>query len=446
VFLRIFFYLLLPNVALADGFRNPFQNAAAIGQGNAFAAQADDASAVFYNPAGMTQLQGIQHVAGVELVNVDTRFRATDGQTTENDLGGPFGFPPPAQFFVTAALRELEIDWLSNLTVGFGLQNLFGFASRFPKNGPLNSAVTEAALPLLDIKPTLAYRFTDWLSIGAGLDIFTFWSGLIGSAKQEFISPGLPGMPAGSKVRITGEGTAIGGNVSLMITPARNDRGQPRMSVGLVWRSQADLSLNGHLYLDGRKVAKSKSGLHFPDIYTVGIAVWPVRNREREWKIETDLDYVRWHTIKNQQFKFSNGVVLNIPQTWHDSPNMNVGTEYKWIALSKLPHWDLALRLGYIWSPTPVSDRNFTPAFADSNAHVLSAGVGFTCKPDGKFLGIVSCGETGKSSAWRQIGLHLAYQIFLFETRPVTDNPNPAVNGRYRTLNQALALSLGIAF
>jgi long-chain fatty acid transport protein len=50
----LFSIWLLPNVALADGFRNPFQSAAAIGQGTAFAAQADDASAVFYNPAGMT--------------------------------------------------------------------------------------------------------------------------------------------------------------------------------------------------------------------------------------------------------------------------------------------------------------------------------------------------------------------------------------------------------
>lgn len=44
--------------ACADGFRNPFQGSAAIGQGNAFAAQADDPTAVFYNPAAMTRLRG----------------------------------------------------------------------------------------------------------------------------------------------------------------------------------------------------------------------------------------------------------------------------------------------------------------------------------------------------------------------------------------------------
>ena len=192
--------------SLADGFRNPFQNGAANAQGNAFAAQADDASAVFYNPAGMTQLKGVQFVGGVEFVNVDTHFRNATGQKTENDLGGPFGMPPPMQFFITATPKDVGISWLGDMTLGFGLQNLFGFASRYPSNGPLQTAVTSASLPLLDLKPTLAYRFTDWLSLGVGADIFTFLPGVVGDAEQKFVSPGLPGIPAGSRVKIDGRG------------------------------------------------------------------------------------------------------------------------------------------------------------------------------------------------------------------------------------------------
>lgn len=438
--------LLMTSAAKADGFRNPFQSAAAIAQGNAFAAQADDASAVFYNPAGMTQLPGIHHVGGVQFVNVDTHFRGLNGATTENDLGGVFGFPPPLQMFVTASPRDPVISWLSDLTFGFGLQNLFGFASRYPKNGPLNTAVIEASLPLLDIKPTLAYRFTDWLSLGAGADIFTFWTGAVGGAEQKFISPGLPGIPAGSRVRITGDGTAVGGNASLLLTPVRNEAGDPTVNFGFVWRSEAELPLRGNLYLNGVKTAKSKSGLRFPDIYTAALAVWPLRNRDREWKLETDIDYVRWSTIKKQTFKFSNGVSLRIPQTWHNAVTINTGTEYKWIKPSELPHWDLALRAGYIWTQTPVSDNSFTPAFPDSNGHTLSAGIGFTCRPGGRFLGLVSCGDTDTVSRWHHLGIDLAYQLVLWETRKVFENPNPAVNGRYRSTNQALAVSFRMGF
>ena len=437
---------LMHSPANADGFRNPFQSAAAVAQGNAFAAQADDASAVFYNPAGMTQLRGIHHLGGVEFVNIDTQFRGLNGRTTENDLGGPFGFPPPLQMFLTARPNDRNISWLGDLTVGFGLQNLFGFASRYPKDGPLNTAVIESSLPLLDIKPTVAYRFSDWLSIGVGMDIFTFWTGVVGGAEQKFISPGLPGIPAGSRVRITGDGTAVGGNASLLVTPLRNERGDPKVNLGLVWRSEADLSLRGNLYVNGAKTAKSKSGLHFPDIYTAGLAVWSVRNREREWKFETDVDYVRWNTIKVQEFKFSNGVRLRIPQTWHNVVTVNTGTEYKWIKPSKLPHWDLALRAGYIWTQTPVSDKNFTPAFPDSNGHALSSGIGLTCKPGGKFFGLLSCGDPDTASLWHHMGIDLAYQILFYETRRVLENPNPAVNGTYRSTNQALAVSFRMGF
>ena len=42
------------------GLNNPTLSASALAQGNAFVARADDASAIQFNPAGLTQLQGPQ--------------------------------------------------------------------------------------------------------------------------------------------------------------------------------------------------------------------------------------------------------------------------------------------------------------------------------------------------------------------------------------------------
>lgn len=83
--LSIVLFILLDwsSVVRADGIRNPFQGAAAIAQGNAFAAQADDPTAVFYNPAGMTQLHGVQHTAGVQFLNVNTHFTSPTGVRPE---------------------------------------------------------------------------------------------------------------------------------------------------------------------------------------------------------------------------------------------------------------------------------------------------------------------------------------------------------------------------
>ncbi|MDF0675560.1 MAG: hypothetical protein P0120_14655 [Nitrospira sp.] len=79
-----------PSVVRADGIRNPFQGAAVIAQGNTFSAQADDPTAVFYNPAGMTQLHGVQHTAGVQFVSVNTYFTSPTGVSTRNEQHGRF--------------------------------------------------------------------------------------------------------------------------------------------------------------------------------------------------------------------------------------------------------------------------------------------------------------------------------------------------------------------
>jgi len=441
------FGLLQPSNSFADGFRNPFQSGAANAQSNAFAAQADDASAVFYNPAGMTQLPGIQFLGGIEFVNVDTHFRSSTGATTRNDLGGTFGFPPPAQLFLTASPRDFGAAWLGDLTVGIGLQNLFGFASRYPENGPLRTSIIEASLPLLNIKPTLAYRFSEWVALGLGGDIFTFWDSAVGGAEQKFISPGLPGIPAGDHVHITGTGTTAGFNTSALITFLRTENGAPRVNLGLVYRSQSDLPLNGKLRVNGAQVAKSRSSLHFPDSYTAGLAVWPLRDSEREWKIETDVDYVRWSTVRKMEFRFSNGLVLTTPQEWRNSTTIGIGTEYRWLNWSHLPSWDFALRAGYNYSRRAVPDKNFNPAFPESNVHSPSIGFGLTCRPGGSFLGIKVCGGRGEANSLRKlIGVDLAYQLVLYESRIVTGNPNPAVNGKYRTTTQALTLSFRLGF
>ena len=155
--------------AWADGFRNPFQGAAANAQGAAFTAQADDPSAIHYNPAGMSQLPGIQLSVGTILVNSHTNFTSSVGTKVENRLeGGAVALPPPSHLFVTANLGAVGMPSLRNLTVGLGLQSLFGFANEYPEDGPFATVVTRAQLPLLLLKPTIAYKIDDRLAVGLG--------------------------------------------------------------------------------------------------------------------------------------------------------------------------------------------------------------------------------------------------------------------------------------
>lgn len=154
---------------------------------------------------------------------------------------------------------------LGDLSVGIGLTVPFGSLTRWPNDGPFRTATTFSALPLLDIKPTIAYKVTESLSLGLGADIYTF-SGLAGEGhvEKQFISPGAHAFPlatAGSKVELSGKDTAAGFNASLLYTALRNADGKPLANIGIVYRSQATLHLSGALLANGAKVSDARATL-----------------------------------------------------------------------------------------------------------------------------------------------------------------------------------------
>ena len=423
--------LLCPSLGHAQALRFQPQGAAATGQGNAFAAQADDASAIHYNPAGLTQVTGIQVITGTTLVGGSIKFTSPTGTDSRGDFGGSIASPPPSYSYVSANLGSFGLDSLSNVTVGLGLTSPYGLNTRYPVDGPFNTAVTSAALPLIDIKPTVAYKLNDQLAIGVSADIYTFASFLgQGHAEQKQVGAGVFGIPAGASVEFNGKGTGAGATVSLLYTPLRNSDGKPIASIGLVYRSQAVLPLNGSAYINGAKVSDASTDLVLPQIYTGAIAIWPIRSSEREWKLELDVEYVEWKSNRNLDIHLSSGGVIPQPQQWKTVPVVAIGTEYKWLNPGWLPHWDVAVRSGYTRTENPVPDTTFNPGTISLASNTLSIGTGFLCKGQGRFLGLVPCG--GASALWpKAIGLDAAFQEWFYESRTVAGNPNPTVDGTY---------------
>jgi long-chain fatty acid transport protein len=423
--------LLCPSLGHAQALRFQPQGAVAAGQGNAFAAQADDASAIHYNPAGLSQVDGVQVITGTALLGGSVKFNSQTGIDSRGDFGGSVALPPPSHSYVSANLGALGWDSLSKVTVGLGLTSPFGLNIRYPLDGPFNTAVTSAALPLIDIKPTLAYKLNDQLSIGVGADIYTFASFLgQGHAEQKQVGAGVFGIPAGASVEFNGNGTGAGATVSLLYTPLRNGDGKPIASVGLVYRTQAVVPLSGSLLVNGAKVADASTNLVLPQIYTGAIAIWPVRTSEQEWKLELDVEYVGWKSNRDLDIHLSSGGVFPQPQQWKTVPVVAIGTEYKWLNPAWLPHWDVAVRSGYTHTENPVPDMTFSPAIVSLSSNTLSIGAGFLCKGQGRFLGMVPCG--GVSALWpKGIGLDVAFQEWFYEPRTVTGNLNPTVNGTY---------------
>lgn len=439
-------FLLFPSLGHAQAIRFQPQGAAAAGQGNAFAAQADDASAIHYNPSGLSQVEGIQVAFGTTLLGGSIKYKSPTGIDTRGDFGGSIAFPAPSYSYVSANLKALGWSGMSNVTVGLGLTSPFGLNTRYPVDGPFNTAVTSAALPLIDIKPTIAYKVNDDLSLGVSADIYTF-AGFLGEGhvEQRQVGAGLFGVPAGTSVEFNGKGTGAGATVSLLYTPLRNNDGKPIASIGLVYRTQAVVPLSGSLSVNGAKVADARTNLVLPQIYTGAIAVWPVRTSEREWKLELDVEYVGWKSNRDLDVHLSSGGVIPQPQQWKTVPVVAVGTEYKWLSPEWLPHWDVAVRSGYTRTENPVPDLTFNPGTISLSSNTLSIGAGLLCKGQGRFLGMVPCG--GTSALWpKAMGLDVAFQEWFYESRTVAGNQNPTVNGMYHAYVHLGTISLKFMF
>lgn len=427
------------------------QGTAASGQGNAFAAQADDPSALHYNPAGMTQLRGIQMMAGGLLTGGTTSFTSASGANATGTRDGSLAWPAPAHVYITANLGDLGATALNGLTLGIGLTSPLGSVSRYQDNGPQRFKATFSAMPLIDIKPTMAYQLTQDVSLGLGMDIYTF-SDMLGEGhfEKQFISTGAVPVfgSAGQRAELYGKGTAVGYNVSLLYTALRNGDGKPIANIGLVYRNQVGLPLNGGILANGVKTSDASTTFVLPQVISGAVAIWPTRTAEREWKLELDVDYVGWKSVRNLDIALANGTVIPQPQNWRSTYTVMLGTEYKWLKLESLPEWELALRAGYTNSPTQIPDLTFDPAIPGSDVHIPSVGLGLVCKEGGTIFGL-RCGDFGVGPIKpKAIGFDLSYQLSVYEQRTVNCGCAlaSAVNGNYRTTYHTGGLSLRMNF
>jgi len=434
VFTGIFFacvLLLGTNTAYGEGFRLVYQGTAASGQAQAFIAQADDASAMHYNPAGLTQVNRIQIYGGANFITGKFSFRGSTGTTAEGDLRQPVVMPPVSHAYLSANLEDLGFTSLGPLVLGIGLNSPYGLGARWPNNGPFALFVTDATLPLLNFKPTFAYKLHDMLSIGGGLDIYTF-SDLIGEGQAELI--GHTGGGA-TKIEFNGTDTAIGFNLSGLLTLIRNDQGKPVLNFGLVYRYGPTFDLEGEQIVNGTTAADVVIPLPLPWVLGGGVAWWPIRNEVREWKVEFDIEGIGWSNIKDFQIRSSTGtVILDQPWNWRDTYTFNVGTEYKWLKLPSLPDWEIAARGGYLRSNAANPDPGFNPAIPDANWNILAVGLGLRCHSGSYFLGFISCGAPNDTGYLKAIILDLAFQAAFWESRNVSGNLiSSTINGDYET-------------
>ncbi len=293
--------VLWEQAVLADGFRNPPDTAAALGKSGNHIVWVDDASALFYNPANLVDVPSSQVQVSALLGYSHADYSGLLGKT---ETERPWSLLPA--FALAWPLPD------EDLTLGFGMRVPYGRQTRWDSSGAFRyAAPVSSEMMVADFSPALAWRISDALSIGAGLDLY------YGRLQFRQLLPIL----STSRITADAAGYAVGGNAGITwrITPSQR--------LALTCRSPFDLTFSGDMETAGiPPPAVSSSDVdttfRFPTIVALGYGIQLTDTFRVEAKVEW-LQFSRYKTLTidagdNNALVNALGLTTT-PQNWNDT-------------------------------------------------------------------------------------------------------------------------------
>lgn len=385
--------LSLPMCGFGLGIRLFDHDAFATARGDAFVATADNPSAIYYNPAGITQLEGHNARGALNIVSVDSQFDSR----TARDVSTRDQFMPLPGFFYTYSRTN------SPLSFGVGYYMPFGFSMDWPKNGPFRVNTTHGEFQYHTLNPIMAWQVTKTFSIAAGPTLNYAYTDL----RRGIFTPG-------DQFRFTGDDFALGLTAGVLWQP------WTKHSFGVSYRSQTTFELQGKSSVlpAGYGIGKQDASvrLPMPQVIIGGYSYRPTP----QWNLEVDLDWTDWDRVNTPVLREGTPPgPVPLPLQWESSFGVEAG-------VTRYFDNGLHLSAGYVYLQNSVPTRTFTPLVPDQDIHVFSVGIG---------------GQHKKLS-W-----DATYQYSQGAGRDVAGSvAGPAVTGHYTFIAHSLSLSLGYHF
>jgi len=340
--------------------------------GGTLVARADDASAIFYNPAGITQLPGLQMMVGGTFILPGVDVTTTDprtGQKTTTSSDATVWMPP--HLYATYQFND-------SLWFGLGVFGQFGLGTLFPADwtGRYNSY--DAEIKSLTFNPTVAFKVNDQISLAGGIDLMWFDLRL----KNKIDALRLNNPMYDVRQNLTGNSFSAGWNLALHYKPL------DWMAAGISYRSKVKQNVTGDVDFNKPQILEMLAPQAFPDTGVSGAITLPdtlsMGIMFKPWErfsIEVDGTWVRWSTYESLTISYDQPIIgppfvpapvsaVKRNKNWHDTWRAQIGFEYK--ALD----W-LDLRAGYIFDESPVEDAYSDYLLPANDRHLFSFGPGF---------------------------------------------------------------------
>jgi long-chain fatty acid transport protein len=324
--------------------------------GTAFIGLADDFSAVFFNPAGLTQMKTTNlTLFGTDLMptgNYTFDMALIDAETTKSMYpSGALGFFKPISDKLVLGIAAYVPSGLGAEWDGADLANLTGGATYN----------WSSMIFVITVSPAIAYKITDTLSVGA---TFNLNYGMLDTEQ--------PVMPLGQYSEKL-SGIAFGATFGILFAPA------DFISLGASLRTASTLTLDGDADMPGATglglpaSSEASRDAKWPMVAGVGVALKPADGLtilvDAVWTNWGELDTIPVeYTDANWQTFFAADSEFDL--RWEDTWQIKVGAEY-WISDS------IALRAGYYSDPAPgpIATQNILIPNIDYSA--ITVGFGY---------------------------------------------------------------------
>ncbi|NKD87239.1 aromatic hydrocarbon degradation protein [Haematospirillum sp. 15-248] len=371
--------------AAASGFQLREQGSA--GQGSSFAgatSSARDLSTIYFNPAGLTRLSGHAAQANMSFVIPSAKFK-NNGSTLagtaalgSNDGGDAGGLElVPSLYALYSHSNDLKFGLGINAPYGLKTDYKSGWQGRFH--------ALKSELKTINVQPTVAYRISNWVSVGGGINIQKADATL-----SNAINNAVLGGAGEGYTELSGDDWAVGYTMGATIQPFSNTR------LGIAYKSRIEHTLEGDvrfsnvgaLAADSRFVnTKGSVKLTTPDMLSLGITY----NITPAWAVMGEAAWTNWSLFDETRVKKANGSADTVnPENWEDTWFFALGTNYQ--ATDKLD-----LSFGVAFDEAPVPDGYRTPRIPDSNRVWASLGAGYAITDSINLTGAYTHIWTGKA-------------------------------------------------
>jgi long-chain fatty acid transport protein len=364
---------------LFSGYQLPSQAAGfalfeqgASGLGNAYAgasAVAEDASTIFFNPAGMTYLEGRQIVGALHLIKTngdfDNKASAPAGTRPLGGEGGEIGSLAGIPNFY------YKQDISDQLKIGIGVGTPFGLKTEYDKNWLGRFQAIKSELKTVNINPSLAWKLNDQWSFGFGVS--AMW------AQAELTSAVNLGA-AESSINNKGKDWGFGYNLGAIYQVTPDTR------LGLAFRSKVEQHLKG----DARSPFTTLNGIPGRTLNTditadltlpETLSFSSFSRLDDRWGLLADVTWTRWSQFKTLSIMRDNGsntILGSTEEHWNNTLRYSVGVNYRYTDTIKL-------RTGIAYDEEAIDNNHRTPRIPGNDRIWLSLGASWQYSPQTKF-------------------------------------------------------------